>query len=83
MQRFTTTIFKFKIRKLKEKYINTPIILVGLGDKPVIPLEGGPNLAIELGARYFDKKEITVDEFEDVFNLVSLELLVKCQNQLQ
>jgi GTPase SAR1 family protein len=77
------TKLKFKIKKLKNMLIDTPVILVGLGDKPVIPLEGGPNLAIELGARYFDKKEITVDEFEDVFNLVSLELLVKYQNVLK
>ncbi|GAG54144.1 unnamed protein product, partial [marine sediment metagenome] len=77
------TNLKFKIRKLKKKYINTPIILVGLGDAPVIPSEGGSYLAKELDATYFDKHDIDVNEFEDIFTFISLQLLVKCQNALK
>jgi GTPase SAR1 family protein len=76
------TSLKFKLKKIKNIQIATPVVLVGLGAKPIMPSQGGPHLAIELGARYFDKTEITSEEFDDVFNLVSLELLVKCQNQL-
>ncbi|MBY8986643.1 MAG: hypothetical protein KGD65_16340 [Candidatus Lokiarchaeota archaeon] len=72
------TNLKFKLRKLKKKVIDTPVVLVGLGSKPIIPLEGGPILASEIGAHYFDKNEISADEFEDIFYTVSLELLVKC-----
>ena len=78
-----TTNLKFKIRKLKEKYIETPIILIGLGDAPVIPTEGGTYLAKELNASYFDKHDIDVNEFEDIFTFISLQLLVKCQNALK
>ena len=74
------TNLKFKLKKMKNKFIDTPTILVGLGSMPIIPLEGGPILAKELGASYFDKNELSVDEIEDVFNFISLELLVKCQN---
>jgi len=77
------TNLKFKIRKLKEKFINTPIILVGLGDVPVIPSEGGSYLAKELDATYFDKHDIDVNEFEDIFTFISLQLLVSCQNALK
>jgi GTPase SAR1 family protein len=77
------TNLKFKLRKLKKILIDTPVILVGLGAKPIIPLEGGPILADELGARYLDKKEISADEFEDIFTVVSVELLVKCKYPLQ
>jgi len=75
-----TTNLKFKLIKLKDVYIDTPIILVGLGDKSIIPLEGGPYLAKDLGAIYFDKDEIQKGEFEEIFNYVSIELVVKCQN---
>lgn len=68
---------------MKEKYINTPIILVGLGDAPVMPSEGGSYLAKELDATYFDKHDIDVNEFEDIFTFISLQLLVKCQNALK
>ena len=78
-----TTNLKFTIRKLKEKYINTPIILVGLGDAPIIPSEGGSYIAKELDATYFDKHDIDVNEFEDIFTFISLQLLVKCQNALK
>ena len=78
-----TTNLKFKIRKLKEKYINTPIILVGLGDAPVIPSKGGSYLAKELDATYFDKYDIDVNEFEDIFTFISFQLLVSCQNVLK
>jgi hypothetical protein len=77
------TNLKFKLKKLKKILIDTPVILVGLGAKPIIPLEGGPILADELGARYLDKKEISADEFEDIFTVVSVELLVKCKYPLQ
>jgi hypothetical protein len=76
------TNLKFRLRKGKRIEIETPVFVVGIGENLIIPSQGGPHLAIELGARYFDKKEISADEFDDVFNLVSLELLVKCQNQL-
>lgn len=76
------TKLKFRLRKGKRIEIETPVFLVGLGENSIIPSQGGPHLAFELGARYFNKKEVSVDEFDDVFNLVSLELLVKCQNQL-
>ena len=75
-----TTNLKFKLIKLKDVYIDTPIILVGLGGKSIIPLEGGPYLAKDLGATYFDKDEIRKGEFEEIFNYVSVELVVKCQN---
>jgi len=78
-----TTNLKFKIRKLKEKYIDTPIILIGLGNAPIIPLEGGSYLAKELDASYFDKDDIGFNEFEDIFTFISLQLLVKCQNALK
>jgi len=78
-----TTNLKFKIRKLKEKYINTPIILIGLGEAPIIPSEGGSHLAKELDASYFDKDDIGFNEFEDIFTFISLQLLVKCQNALK
>ena len=78
-----TTNLKFKIRKLKEKYIETPIILIGLGDAPIIPSEGGSYLAKELDASYFDKYDIGFNEFEDIFTFISLQLLVKCQNALK
>ncbi|GAG12772.1 unnamed protein product, partial [marine sediment metagenome] len=68
------TNLKFKLRKLKKIFIDTPLILVGVGSEPVMPLEGGPILAKELGAHYFDKNEISVDEFEDIFEAVSVEL---------
>ncbi len=71
------TNLKFKLRKMKKIFIDTPIILVGLGSMPIIPLEGGPILAKELGAHYFDKNEINTDEFEDIFEAVFVELLVK------
>ena len=71
------TNLKFKLRKMKKIFIDTPIILVGLGSMPIIPLEGGPILADELGAHYFDINEISADEFEDIFEVVSVELLVK------
>ncbi|MBA7499573.1 hypothetical protein ES704_02317 [subsurface metagenome] len=74
------TNLKFKLIKLKDVYIDTPIILVGLGGKSLIPLEGGPYLAKDLGATYFDKNEIRRGEFEEIFNYVSVELVVKCQN---
>jgi len=74
------TNLKFKLLKLRNVFIETPIILVGLGDKPIIHLKGGPYLAKEFGASYFDKNEIRRGEFEDVFNFVSVELLVRCQN---
>ena len=77
------TNLKFKLRKLKNVFIDTPLILVGLGSMSIIPLEGGPFLAKELGAYYFDKNEINADEFEDVFKAVSFELQVKCQNPFQ
>ena len=73
------TNLKFKLRKMKKIFIDTPIILVGLGSMPIIPLEGGPILADELGAHYFDKNEISADEFEDIFEAISVELLVKCK----
>jgi hypothetical protein len=73
------TNLKFKLKKLRNIVIDTPIILVGLGRMPIIPLEGGPILANELGANYFDKNEINADEFEDIFEAVSVELLVKCK----
>jgi len=73
------TKLKFKVRKLKMFFIDTPIVLVGLGTKPIIPLQGGPLLAEKLGAHYFDKNEISVDQFEDVFEAVSVELLVKAK----
>jgi len=73
------TNLKFKLRKLRNKFIDTPIVLVGLGSTPIIPLEGGPILANELGANYFDKKGISADEFKDIFEAVSVELLVKCK----
>jgi GTPase SAR1 family protein len=76
------TNLKFKLKKLRNIFIDTPIILVGLGSTPIIPLEGGPILANELGANYFDKKEISADEFEDIFEAVSVELLVKCKYPL-
>ncbi|NVM45411.1 MAG: hypothetical protein HWN79_10880 [Candidatus Lokiarchaeota archaeon] len=76
------TNLKFRLRKGKRIEIETPVFVVSIGENSIIPSQGGPHLAIELGARYFDKKEISADEFDDVFNLVSLELLVKCQNQL-
>lgn len=72
------TNLKFRLRK-KKIFIDTPVFLVGLGSKPIIPSEGGPHLAIELGAKYFDKNDITVDHLEDVFFAVSHELLVKSQ----
>lgn len=78
-----TTNLKFKLRKLKDKYINTPIILIGLGDAPIIPSKGGSYLAKELNASYFDKHEIDYNEFEDIFTFISLQLLVKCQNALR
>ena len=71
------TNLKFKLRKMKKIFIDTPIILVGLGSMPIIPLEGGPILADELGAHYFDKNEINTDEFEDIIKAVFVELLVK------
>ena len=74
------TNLKFKLLKLRNVFIETPIILVGLGSKPIIPLKGGPYLAKDFGASYFDKNEIRRGEFEDIFNFVSFELLVKCQN---
>ena len=77
------TNLKFKLRKMKKIFIDTPIILVGLGSMPIIPLEGGPILADELGAHYFDKNEISADEFEDIFEAVSVELLVKSKYPLQ
>ena len=67
---------------MRNIFIDTPIILVGLGSIPIIPLEGGPILANELGANYFDKNEIITDEFEDIFEAVSVELLVKCKYPL-
>jgi len=76
------TNLKFKLKKLRNIFIDTPIILVGLGSMPIIPLEGGPILANELGANYFDKNEISADEFEDIFEAVSVELLVKCKYPL-
>ena len=76
------TNLKFKLTKLKKIFIDTPLILVGLGSEPVMPLEGGPILAKELGAHYFDKNEISADEFEDIFEAVSVELLVKCKYPL-
>ncbi len=78
-----TTNLKFKLIKLKEKYIDTPIILIGLGDTPIIPSEGGSYLAKELNASYFDKHVIDINEFEDIFTFISLQLLVKCQNALK
>jgi len=74
------TNLKFKLLKLRNVFIETSIILVGLGSKPIIPLKGGPYLAKDFGASYFDKNEIRRGEFEDIFNFVSFELLVKCQN---
>jgi len=76
------TNLKFKLTKLKKIFIDTPLILVGLGSEPVMPLEGGPYLAKDFGANYFDKNEISADEFEDIFEAVSVELLVKCKYPL-
>ena len=77
------TNLKFKLLKSRNIFIETPIFLVGIGSKPIIPLEGGPYLAKDLGATYFDKNEIRRGEFEDIFNFVSVELLVKCQNAMK
>ena len=77
------TNLKFELLKLRKIFIETPIILVGLGNNPIIPLEGGPYLAKDFGATYFDKNEIRRGEFEDIFNFVSVELLVKCQNAMR
>ena len=77
------TNLKFKLLKLRNLFIETPIILVGLGNKPIIHLEGGPYLAKYFGAKYFDKNEVRREEFEDIFHFVSVELLVKCQNAMK
>ena len=71
------TKLKFKIKKFKNIVIDTPLILVGLGNMPIISSQGGPFLATEFGAHYFDKSEINADQFEDVFVAISVELLVK------
>ncbi|MHA1468434.1 MAG: hypothetical protein ACTSP6_10220 [Promethearchaeota archaeon] len=77
------TNLQFKLLKLRKVLIETPIILVGLGNKPIIPLEGGPHLAKDLGARYFDKNKIRTGTFEDIFNFVSVELLIRCQKAMK
>ncbi len=77
------TNLKCVLLKSRNKFIETSILLVGLGSKPIIPLKGGPYLAKDFGATYFDKNEIKRGEFEDIFNFVSIELLVRCENTMK